>query len=128
MTQEDVLEMARSSGVTDGMELQHEIDALMRFAELVVDAFCSEPPVKPTVIVKQPPSTTEIKISRWDSHAFLKWVEKNYLLYRDEIVEELSKRGAPLKIKTYFESHEMYRWYPIEITRAILKLNNGKSK
>ena len=60
MTQEDVLEMASSSGVTDGMELQHEIDALMRFAELVVDAFCSELPVKPTVIVKQPPSTTEI--------------------------------------------------------------------
>ena len=38
MTQEDILEMARSAGLTDGMELQHEIDAVMRFAELVAAA------------------------------------------------------------------------------------------
>ena len=38
MTQEDILEMARSSGVADGIELQHEIDAVMRFAELVAAA------------------------------------------------------------------------------------------
>ena len=38
MTQEDILEMARSAGLTDGIELQHEIDAVMRFAELVAAA------------------------------------------------------------------------------------------
>lgn len=38
MTQDDILEMARSAGLTDGMELQHEIDALMRFAELLAAA------------------------------------------------------------------------------------------
>lgn len=38
MAQEDILEMARSSGVADGIELQHEIDAVMRFAELVAAA------------------------------------------------------------------------------------------
>lgn len=38
MTQDDILEMARSAGVTDGIELQHEIDAVMRFAVLVAAA------------------------------------------------------------------------------------------
>ena len=38
MTQEDILEMARSAGLTDGIELQHEIDAVVRFAELVAAA------------------------------------------------------------------------------------------
>ena len=38
MTQDDILEMARSAGLTDGIELQHEIDAVMRFAELVAAA------------------------------------------------------------------------------------------
>lgn len=38
MTQDDILDMARSAGVTDGIELQHEIDAVMRFAELVATA------------------------------------------------------------------------------------------
>lgn len=38
MTQDDILEMARSVGLTDGIELQHEIDAVMRFAELVAAA------------------------------------------------------------------------------------------
>ena len=31
MTQDDILEMARRAGVTDGIELQHEIDTVMRF-------------------------------------------------------------------------------------------------
>lgn len=35
MTQDDILEMARSAGLTDGIEMQHEIDAVMRFAVLV---------------------------------------------------------------------------------------------
>ena len=35
MTQDDILEMARSAGLTDSIELQHEIDAVMRFAELI---------------------------------------------------------------------------------------------
>ena len=39
MTQEDILEMARIAGLTDAAtELQHEIDAVMRFAELVAAA------------------------------------------------------------------------------------------
>lgn len=39
MTQEDILEMAREAGLTDAaMELQHEIDAVMRFAEMVAAA------------------------------------------------------------------------------------------
>ena len=38
MTQNDILEMARSAGLTDGIELQHEIDAVTRFAELVAAA------------------------------------------------------------------------------------------
>ena len=39
MTQEDILEMAREAGLTDAaMELQHEIDAVMRFGELVATA------------------------------------------------------------------------------------------
>lgn len=36
MTQEDILEMAYIAGLTDeAMELQHEINVVMRFAELV---------------------------------------------------------------------------------------------
>ena len=38
MTQDDILEMARSMGLADSIELQHEIDAVMRFAELVAAA------------------------------------------------------------------------------------------
>lgn len=38
MTQDGILEMARRAGVTDGIELQHEIDTVMRFAELVAAA------------------------------------------------------------------------------------------
>ena len=38
MTQDDILEMARSAGLADGIELQHEIDAVMRFAEMVAAA------------------------------------------------------------------------------------------
>ena len=38
MTQDDILELARSVGLADGIELQHEIDAVVRFAELVAAA------------------------------------------------------------------------------------------
>ena len=38
MTQDGILEMARRAGVTDGIELQHEIDTVMRFAALVAAA------------------------------------------------------------------------------------------
>lgn len=38
MTQDDILQMACSAGLTDGIELQHEIDAVMRFAALVAAA------------------------------------------------------------------------------------------
>jgi hypothetical protein len=38
MNQDDIISMAREADLTDGIELQREIDAVMRFAELVAAA------------------------------------------------------------------------------------------
>lgn len=38
MTKDDIIRMAREADLTDGIELQREIDAVMRFAELVAAA------------------------------------------------------------------------------------------
>lgn len=41
MTQDDILEMARSAGVTDGIEMQHEIDAMTNLLNSLFSVLCA---------------------------------------------------------------------------------------
>jgi hypothetical protein len=38
MNKEEIIRMARETNITDGIELQREIDAVVRFAELIAAA------------------------------------------------------------------------------------------